>query len=749
MAPSKRGAELIQNLDAQTGPASLRQPGQGNPVDAALAGGDDEEREQREREQRRLVHALSSGDEEARRDAVADIAELAMGDGPACPTLVGAIPLLVPLLDAPSDDTLLDALFVLAQLARNTSECCETIVGEGAVPLLIRMLQRSPGLVVHHAAQLTAQLARLRHMPSRATIATAIPSLVALLGVHQDRISLCASLCASSALSHLASDSPSRCQRIIDHGGILQLVPLLEHASRGVAANAVAVLADLVRECPPCHSAVVDAVPALVALLKVSSHDTQADATAILCRLASCPDRCRAVVRSGAVQPLVGMLSSAPDDLKRSAAVLLATLAHHHKLCCVDIASAGAVPPLGSMCNAAETTQASVSALRMAEGGVQSADLLGLLPRLRVIASEPHDASIRRDASRAVALLASRALGTDARTAADARTGANGRTANGARTAMDARDEVPGSTDRQPAQRPALQQHVGMRTADGQGGPLPSQDGSRELPNAGPGSGAPHPHPSHPSAGDPHRLPTMTSAASASPPGSGVLGSAYLRRGSTVRTEAAARVRAPQPTSDSAPPSARTPTGPQPPLSRKALLGSPLPQAPGSAVEGSTAAESQRKRKWAPANSTADPRSPEEQRRRVLRPRPAPSAAAEARADRPRRSYGSLTISGALQTRVNGRYRLVGALPKDAIEKPTKGFPIWRHETATEIHILRVKGEWWISHYQPADHKDGKDYYYDKPAHGKEVRAVAEVPWQWKTTAHKEERLRIDFTFKA
>ena len=97
---------------------------------------------------------------------------------------------------------------------------------------------------------------------------------------------------------------------------------------------------------------------------------------------------------------------------------------------------------------------------------------------------------------------------------------------------------------------------------------------------------------------------------------------------------------------------------------------------------------------------------------------------------------------------MNGRYQLVGALPEDAVQQPTKGFPIWRHETATEIHILRVQGEWWISHYQPAD-RGGEDYYYDKPAHGKEVHAVAEIPWQWKTTANDEEPLRIDFTFKA
>ena len=56
----------------------------------------------------------------------------------------------------------------------------------------------------------------------------------------------------------------------------------------------------------------------------------------------------------------------------------------------------------------------------------------------------------------------------------------------------------------------------------------------------------------------------------------------------------------------------------------------------------------------------------------------------------------------------------VKKLPKDAIQKPAEGYPIWQHMEHKEIHILHIEEKWWISHYQPSD-QGGKDYYVSKP----------------------------------
>lgn len=92
-------------------------------------------------------------------------------------------------------------------------------------------------------------------------------------------------------------------------------------------------------------------------------------------------------------------------------------------------------------------------------------------------------------------------------------------------------------------------------------------------------------------------------------------------------------------------------------------------------------------------------------------------------------------ISGSSFAKVNGRYVQVDALPKGAIQKPTKGYPIWKHATHKDVHILRIQSMWWISHYQPSD-RGGKDYYVSKPR--------AFEAWDWtKANGKGKDTLRV------
>ena len=90
----------------------------------------------------------------------------------------------------------------------------------------------------------------------------------------------------------------------------------------------------------------------------------------------------------------------------------------------------------------------------------------------------------------------------------------------------------------------------------------------------------------------------------------------------------------------------------------------------------------------------------------------------------------TLQLTDSSIDRVNGKYLRVKTLPEDARAQATRGYPIWRHESHSEVHILRTERKWWISHYQPAT----MDYYFS---------TSREFPRTWHRCTGDDDALKV------
>ncbi|KAG1667264.1 hypothetical protein FOA52_012552 [Chlamydomonas sp. UWO 241] len=253
----------------------------------------------------------------------------------------GAIPGLVRLLH-PSGfhaDAVLRqmAAFALGMLAGqdNTKTTATSIVGAGAIPLLVEMLGPRDGAPMHESATIA-----LRHISvcdevaAAVASAAAIPPLVQMLGPLSEEGE------RDGALHLLACLSFRHVAVIAATGAIAPLVNVA-NALGDLAANAE-------------HVAAIDAagaVPPLVRLLQPrpgADPDLRKAAATALMHLSGSAKIATTIVSAGAIPPLVQLLTVSDAALQCMQSVAARTLGRlaQHGSHADAIAAAGAIPPL-------------------------------------------------------------------------------------------------------------------------------------------------------------------------------------------------------------------------------------------------------------------------------------------------------------------------------------------------------------------------------------------------------------------
>jgi vacuolar protein 8 len=180
---------------------------------------------------------------------------------------------------------------------------------------------------------------------------------------------------AAAALANLARDSTDNRTSIVDAGGIVPLLALLESTSQKAMENAASALTQLCAT-RANQDAIAEAggIQLLVNVLTKSSSNVKETSAISLCSLAACAiwelsknhtANQLAAAEAGAINPLVAMLGSPQAEMQSNAAGALSTLASNNHDNQTAIARTGAIAPLCTLVRegSSETKEQSASAL--------------------------------------------------------------------------------------------------------------------------------------------------------------------------------------------------------------------------------------------------------------------------------------------------------------------------------------------------------------------------------------------------
>ena len=279
----------------------------------------------------------------------------------------GAISPLVSLLSGGRGaDAQEAAAFALWALAGDSGNRLNITESGGICPLVLLLGCDNPKAREH------AEAALVRLSIEIANREIIIKQLVSMLS---DSGSEAAQEQAAAALANLARDSTDNRTSIVDAGGIVPLLALLESNSQKAKENAASALTQLCAT-RANQDAIAEAggIQLLVGVLASSSSNVKETSAVTLCSLAACAiwelsknHRANqlAVAEAGAINPLVSMLGSPSAEMQSNAAGALSTLAQNNHENQTGIARTGAIAPLCTLVRegSSETKEQSASAL--------------------------------------------------------------------------------------------------------------------------------------------------------------------------------------------------------------------------------------------------------------------------------------------------------------------------------------------------------------------------------------------------
>ena len=238
---------------------------------------------------------------------------------------VGAAPALVEALSSSDADTVESAAAALGNLTAHALEASDAVGAAGAVPALVRLLQR------------------------RGSTA------------GQRRYAVC-------TLNNLAHDRSELSQDIVGAGGIPALVECLATPSAPAQREAAGALCNIAGGGSRLAAAVEvgGAVPSLVTLLRSTDDElVQFEALGVLHRMAAFNlARSHAVAAAGAIPLAVRLLGSPSADVTWEAAQPLSGLAQHSMERAAAILATGAIQPLVQLLRTATRAEVQMAAVQ-------------------------------------------------------------------------------------------------------------------------------------------------------------------------------------------------------------------------------------------------------------------------------------------------------------------------------------------------------------------------------------------------
>lgn len=229
---------------------------------------------------------------------------------------LGAVPVLVRLLDSPSDEVLEQAAWVLGNIACDSVSARDTVLGAGALPKVLACLQRTTRVSLLRIA--TWALSNLCDGQPRTHFAVSdvLPTLGALLASPDTEV--LSHVCW--ALSHVCDGPTPHIQQVVQASLVSHLVALLSHESWRVVKPALRAIGNIVcaedEQDYTQHVTDCGAVMRLRALIEYDNKEIQKEACWTLSNIAAgTTDQIQEVIDSGAVPPLVRLARAPLTDL--------------------------------------------------------------------------------------------------------------------------------------------------------------------------------------------------------------------------------------------------------------------------------------------------------------------------------------------------------------------------------------------------------------------------------------------------
>ena len=237
-----------------------------------------------------------------------------------------AVPILIQLLNSPSDNVREQAVWALGNIAGDSPECRDLVLHAGALaPLLSQLSQLSADStklpMLRNATWTLASFCRGKPQPVLELVKPALPTLAKLICSADQEVLTD----ACWALSYVSDGSNDRIQAGVESGMCPRLVELLAHpSSASVQSPALRALGNVVTGDDVQTQFVLDCgvLPALRSLLQSPMKSIRKDACWMISNItAGNSGQIQCVLESHLVLPLIEVLSEEDDvDIKKEAA---------------------------------------------------------------------------------------------------------------------------------------------------------------------------------------------------------------------------------------------------------------------------------------------------------------------------------------------------------------------------------------------------------------------------------------------